>query len=177
MSIETSFTTMYVRSLTHPVQLELAPRRRNRTDSSVVAVELQNVVTYGEFQAQEYWQERANDGVPYETVRVNGEPLRELRHRDQNKSILHLFKEREIIAPGESIDLDYLLRMRNYFSHPHGAHIDMMGNALHLLHEVVTLINRTWMRFLHPEKMMWENVWSETQCWALINSGACFTDE
>lgn len=167
MSIETSLTTMYVRSLRRPVHLEMAPRRRNHADPSIVTVDLQDVVTYAEFQAQAYWQERANSGTTYDVLRVNGEPIRELRHRDQNKSILHLFKQREIIAPGESIDLDYLLRKRNYLSHPYGVHIDMMGDALELLHEVVMFINRTWMRFLHPKQMMWENVWLEAPCWAI----------
>lgn len=97
MSIETSFTTMYVRSLKRPVQLELAPRNRNRVDSTVATVELQDIVTYREFQSQKYWQLRAAGGIPYEVVRVNGELLRELRHRDQNKNILHLFKQLEIM--------------------------------------------------------------------------------
>lgn len=164
MTVETSFTTMYVHSLRRPVEIELVPRGGDRNNKRVSTVELREIATYGEFQSQEYWQERQT-GIPHTAVRVNGEPIRGLRNRERSKSILHLCRQLDIISPGELLDIDYLLWKRNYFSHPHGVHIDMMGDALSLLHEVVTLINRTWMRFLHSERMMWENVWADAPSW------------
>jgi len=110
-----------------------------------------------------------NDGIPYTVIRVNGEPLRVLIHRDQNKSILHLFKQKGIVSPGESLDVEYFLWKWNYFSHPHGTHIEMMGEAIGLLHQVITLINRTWMRFLNADEMMRENVWKEAPAWVCQN--------
>ena len=45
----------------------------------------------------------------------------------------------------------------------------MLGEAIVLLEEVVTLVNRTWGRFLYPDKMIWENAWTERPSWAHEN--------
>jgi len=163
MSIETSMKTLYVKMFKTPLIIVL---ENPKTKKQIIKEKI-DVNTYGDisvlakwlgWETKEYWYVES----------VNGKPFLKLKDRSKN-DILHLLAKYNILSPGEVNDLNYPFLRRNDLSHPDGTDIQLAFDSLQLFAEIITLTNRLWMRFLYPDRMIWENIWYKKPHWTQLS--------
>lgn len=163
MSIENCLKTLYVKMFKNPLHIVL---ENSKTKEQAIKEKI-DINSYGDISVLAKWHSlRAKEH--WNVKSVNGESLLKLKDRSKN-DILHLLAKHNILSPGEVHDLNYPFLRRNDLSHPDGTDIQLAFDSLQLLEEIVKLTNRMWMRFLCPDRMIWENIWYKKPQWTQLS--------